>query len=275
MTREENRQIFEDTERLCLENRILIDSISYSRKNQKVILENAVYPSVKNRFNEPCAVKVTRRRSFEAARFYTGSTAVHNFASWTNPGGGVVNGANAQEEALCRISTLYFCLTDRGAMKDFYFPHREKHDPLHNGDCIYTPDVKVFKSDSDNPRLQPEERWFNVDVITCAAPNLITGNGGKMWMRDRDLLDIHFARLCRIMDIAALNGVDNLILGAFGCGVFLNDPAVVAEATMEAVRKNRKAFRSVEFAVYCRPGDNTNYLVFADAKLTMIDETQE
>ena len=69
-------------------------------------------------------------------------------------------------------------------------------------------------------------------------------------MRDRDLLDIHFARLCRIMDIAALNGVDNLILGAFGCGVFLNDPAVVAEAAMEAVRKNRKAFRSVEFAVY-------------------------
>ena len=54
----------------------------------------------------------------------------------------------------------------------FYAPHRRAHDPLHNDDCIYTPGVVVFKSDTDYPQLKPEEKWYSVNVLTCAAPNL-------------------------------------------------------------------------------------------------------
>lgn len=74
---------------------------------------------------------------------------VLNFASATNPGGGVVKGSSAQEEAICRCSTLYPNLKAERAWEKFYAPHRRARDPLHNDDCIYTPGVMVFKADTD------------------------------------------------------------------------------------------------------------------------------
>lgn len=54
----------------------------------------------------------------------------------------------------------------------FYKPHRDAHDPIHNDDIIYTPGVAVFKTDTTAPQLLPESEWYDVDIITCAAPNL-------------------------------------------------------------------------------------------------------
>lgn len=54
----------------------------------------------------------------------------------------------------------------------FYIPHREANNSLNNDDCIFTPAVKVFKSNISFPRLLPESEWWEVDVLTCAAPNL-------------------------------------------------------------------------------------------------------
>ncbi len=70
-----------------------------------------------------------------------------NFASATNPGGGVVKGSSAQEECLCRCSVLYPCLDTRKMWAKFCDPHRQAGDPLYNDDCIYTPRVRVIKSD--------------------------------------------------------------------------------------------------------------------------------
>lgn len=262
MNREENIAVFRDTERMYRTDRRLRDSVIQSIRDQRFIPESEILPPVPPRFRDPCSVRVTRRRSFEAARFHEGKTAVLNFASWTNPGGGVVNGSNAQEEGLCRISTLYPCLSDKKMLQQFYLPHRDKPDHLHNGDCIYTPGVTVFKSDSGIPKTQPEERWFDVDVITCAAPNLRARDGEKLWIGDRRLMDIHLFRISRVLDIAALNGDTDIILGAFGCGVFLNDPEVVALACRKALETRRHLFSSVEFAVYSGNGDTTNLDAF-------------
>ena len=84
----------------------------------------------------------------------------------------MTKGSSAQEECLCRCSTLYFCLNTKEMWAGFYSLHRYAQDPIHNDDCIYTPEVIVFKSDTASPSPLPEKDWYSVNVITCAAPNL-------------------------------------------------------------------------------------------------------
>ena len=122
-------------------------------------------------------VTVTPQRTFEAAQDllirYPGSrAAVLNFASATNPGGGVTRGSSAQEEALCRCSTLYPCLTTPELDKGYYQYHRKQQDVRYTDACIYVPNIKIIKTDTDVPQRLPENKWQTVDVICCAAPNL-------------------------------------------------------------------------------------------------------
>jgi len=216
----------------------------------------------------PAQVVCSRLRSFEAAAKHKGQhIAVLNFASATNPGGGVTRGSSAQEECLCRCSTLYSCLNDSKMWESFYNPHRAAKNPLHNDDCIYTPDVYVIKDDDYNLLSEP----FKVDVITCAAPNLRerpsnaynTSDGNAVSISADELLHLHEKRAERILSVAALNGAEVVILGAFGCGAFRNDPYVVAQAYRNMLPKFIHYFKTIEFAVYYRPGDDTNYKAFA------------
>ena len=226
----------------------------------------------KTRFADEAKIVVSTKRTFEAAAGYAGQkVAVHNFASATNPGGGVTSGSSAQEECLCRCSGLYFCLSVPEMMKGFYYPHRNAKNPLNNADIIYTPDVTVFKTDTGRPKLMNETEWYDVDVITCAAPNLRErpsnrfnqGNGDRaVKVSDRELLEIHKKRLTRILDVAVLNGDEVVILGAFGCGAFQNKPEVVARAAKEVIADYLHALKTIEFAVYCPPRDDTNFKVF-------------
>ena len=140
-----------------------------------------------------------------------------------------------------------------------------------NNDIIYTPNVTVFKSDTSMPQLMTESDWYNVDVITCAAPNLRlmpsnvmnSGDGHKsVKVTDKELYDIHVKRLTRVMDVAVAGGNEVVILGAFGCGAFENNPDVVARASKEVMEAYRNSFETIEFAVYCSPRDEQNYTIF-------------
>ena len=75
-------------------------------------------------------------------------------------------------------------------------------------------------------------------------------------------MEIHKKRLTRILDVAALNGAEVVILGAFGCGAYQNKPEVVARAAKEVIVDYLHAFKTIEFAVYCPPRDDTNFKVF-------------
>lgn len=222
-------------------------------------------------YTEPAQVIVTKNRSFEAARPYAEQglkIAILNFASSTNPGGGVTSGASAQEECLCRVSTLYPCLKDEAMWDVFYAPHRKARNPLHNDDIIFTPDVQVLKDDDYRPLVDP----FAVDVITCAAPNLREqpanpynpSDGDSKRISKDELYQLHKQRARRILTVAAQHEADVLILGAFGCGAFQNDPQVVARAYNDVLAEFSHHFRTIEFAVYCRPHDDSNYRAFKE-----------
>jgi len=274
--REENAAIFRDTEKMCRTHSRLREAIAFSRANQQLILEGAEVPVLPGGNAAAGRLVVSPKRTFEAASAYarTMRTCVLNFASAGNPGGGVVNGSSAQEEALCRCSTLFFNLNTDAMWDGFYSPHRAARDPIHNDDAIWTPRVIVFKGDTAFPRTLPESEWYEVDVISCAAPNLRehpsnrmnNGDGDRhVYLAPAELRAIHERRLSRILDIAAANRAEAIILGAFGCGAFRNDPAVVAAAAATVVPRYRTHFNVIEFAIYCRPGDTRNIDAFKRA----------
>lgn len=274
MSREENVSIFEDTRKLYTENESLKKAIENSIKDTRIILEGDELVCEK-KDEVKTKVNIENIRSFEAARklLESGceSVCVHNFASATNPGGGVLKGSSAQEEGLCRISTLYPLLSTKDAFNRFYKPHRENGNAIHNDDCIYTPNVIVFKSDTNNPKVLKEEDWISVNVITCAAPNLRENPNNLMnknehkeaiSLTEKELYNIHVKRLKRILDIAYFSGNDAVVIGAFGCGAFRNNPRIVARATKDVLKEYDGMFKMISLAIYCTPKDDTNYRVF-------------
>lgn len=227
--REINIEVFEDTMKHYKSNPTLKAAVSNSVANQKFTAADETVELPQCAGYMP-TVTVSGKRSLEAAVEYAKQgmkTCVLNFASASNPGGGVTHGSSAQEESICRCSTLYPCLNTGDMWDCFYTPHRQAENPLYNNDCIYTPDVYVIKSDTSIPKLLPESEWQKVNIITCAAPNLRhkpsncmnPGAGDKQAdINDKELAQLLTSRIRRIFEIAAANGNEALILGAFGCG---------------------------------------------------------
>lgn len=110
-----------------------------------------------------------------------------------------------------------------------------------------------------------------MDVLTCAAPNLRekpsnaynpSDSKEQVKISRDELQKLHEKRFRRICDLACEKGDDVLILGAFGCGAFTNPPEVVAAAARTIAKEYLYCFRVIEFAVYCRRGDTSNYDAF-------------
>lgn len=273
MAREDNIRVFEDTEAWCRTNRKIAESLKASQAAQELILETDALPDLdKNRYEKPAKVVVSKKRTLEAARGYAGQkVAVHNFASATNPGGGVTTGAGAQEECICRCSTLYFCLKTQEMQNRFYTPHRQAQNPIHNDDIIYTPEVLVFKTVPPCRGAWMKRsgmRWMSSPALhrTCGRSHATVTTPGmetaRFPVKSRELMAIHDKRLRRMLDTALAKGAETVILGAFGCGAFENNPEVVAMAAKNVLKDYLHAFCNLEFAVYCTPRDENNYRVF-------------
>ena len=267
-----NINIFSDTLEYIKSNKTLSDSTFRSSKStiiykEKIATDNKVIKSGK--------ITVTTNRTFEAAiklhnKYLNKKIAVLNFASATNPGGGVASGSSAQEESLCRCSTLYPVLSSNYLFKNFYLPNRNEHNPLHNDIIIYSPDIIICKADDGTYRRFGENEFVHVDVISAAAPNLRErptnrfNNDGynSVSISNSDLYKIHIKRGRQIIESAIINKVDILVLGAFGCGAFKNDPNIVSEAYKDLMKDYSKYFDEIEFAIYCREYDKENYIIF-------------
>ncbi|MET9960774.1 TIGR02452 family protein [Streptomyces sp. NPDC006326] len=199
-------------------------------------------------------VEVTAESSTIAARRLTAdgrkptSVAVLNFASARNPGGGYVRGAKAQEEALCRASALYETLLQA---PEYYEVHRAGRSTFYTDRVIHSPGVPVFRDDRGELLEEP----FRVGFLTSPAPNAGTIRRQEP-ERAAEIPAALARRAERVLETAALHGYSRLVLGAWGCGVFRNDPTEVAEA-FRALLAGRFSgvFEHVVFAVLDRnPG---------------------
>lgn len=170
-----------------------------------------------------------------------------NFANPHNPGGGVHNGAMAQEECLCRSSNLYPCISNKNVFNDYYLYHKDMNHYFFSDRLIYTKDITVFKDDRDVPQIMPKSEWFNVDVITCAALYIAK----RKYTNKTALKELFKGRIKNIFEAAIDNDVEVIILGAFGCGAFKNPPEVVAKAFHETIEENNysSCFKKIVFAI--------------------------
>jgi uncharacterized protein (TIGR02452 family) len=166
-----------------------------------------------------------------------------NFASAKNPGGGFLNGAHAQEEGLARSSGLYASLR---AAPEFYAFHREQRDLLYSDHLIYSPGVPVFRDDPGRLLEEP----YQVAFLTSPAPNRGAIRDPEAAARIGEVLR---GRAAKVLAAAHHHGHRRLVLGAWGCGVFRNDPAEVAEVFAELLLDGglfAGRFEHVVFAVW-------------------------
>ncbi|MDK1342430.1 TIGR02452 family protein [Streptomyces sp. 378] len=187
-------------------------------------------------------VEVTGESSLEAARRLGGQVAVLNFASARNPGGGYLNGAQAQEEALCRASALHTCLLEARA---FYDHHRAHRDPFYTDRVIHSPGVPVFRDDRGDLLAEP----YTAGFLTSPAPNagVVKRTAPE---RAAELPRALAARAERVLETAAAHGYRRLVLGAWGCGVFGNDPTQVAQAFRALLVPGSRFARTFEHLVF-------------------------
>jgi uncharacterized protein (TIGR02452 family) len=179
-----------------------------------------------------------------------------NFASARNPGGGFTNGAKAQEEDLCRCSGLYPCLLTQPL---YYDINRAQTSLLYTDNIIYSPQVPFFRTSSRDLLARP----FLTGVITAPAPN-----AGQIRLKQECSADrvesVLKQRAGLILAIARQHQHRSLLLGAWGCGVFANDPHLVADAfgTWLASPTFTGCFDRVTFAIYDRSKERSTLAAF-------------
>jgi uncharacterized protein (TIGR02452 family) len=205
-------------------------------------------------------LEVTGETTLEEARRRSSEGAVLclNFASAKNPGGGFLGGAQAQEESLARSSGLYPTLT---AHPEFYGFHRAQNDLLYSHRMIYSPGVPVFRDDAGELLEEP----YLASFIPSAAPN-----AGAMAINQPASLErvpaVLLERAGLVLRLAAHVGARRLVLGAWGCGVFRNDPETVAGVFAHWLEgEYAHAFEHVTFAVYDRSKDQATLEAFRRA----------
>ena len=187
---------------------------------------------------------------------------VLNLANPVNPGGGVRRGSKAQEEDLCRKSSLLLSLESLEA--SVYYKYNKSLNTYMGSDAVMiTPQVEIIKD--ENGDLLDES--VIVSVMTCAAPMLRDGMEG---LTDQEYRDMVYGRITGMLKVAAYLGYEVLILGAFGCGAFSNDAHVVSDLFYKALKefdydgmKAKDFFRRIDFAVLSRSADQYNYKEFA------------
>jgi uncharacterized protein (TIGR02452 family) len=203
--------------------------------------------------------EVTNETSLSAARRLGADTACLVFASAKNAGGGFLSGAQAQEESIARASALYPC---QKAAAEFYDFHRRQGDLRYSDQVIYSPGVPVFRADDGGLLDEP----YPVSFLTAAAPNLGAIVASQP-AAAASVPDVLAARAERVLAVAAAHGHRKLVLGAWGCGVFRNDPAVVAAAFAARLARARGRFDHVIFAVLDRQRGAPTHAAFSRACL--------
>lgn len=271
--REQRKAIAQDTLRVCNEGIVRkSDGETYDVSAavaesiaSTVYYDPATAPPPSKAKGRPGATRfeTTAEGTVGAARRLTAeghSVAALNFASAKHPGGGFIGGAEAQEENIARNSTIYACLMSKDALRFYDSRHVKGTNGLYSHAIIYSPGVPAFRTDEGATLAAP----WSCAYLTAAAPN--AGVARREGLAEEQIATVLRERAERVLAIAAAHGHDAVVLGAWGCGVFKNDPALVAAIFKDLLRSERfrGAFARVCFAVYGR-GPDVNRQAFEAA----------
>ena len=187
------------------------------------------------------------------------AVACLNFASAKNPGGGFLGGSQAQEEALSRASGLYESLLQA---HEYYDHNRKSGTCLYSDYMIWSPAVPVFRDDAD--RLLPKP--FVTGILTSPAVNAgcIRQNEPHKVAAIKPVMEV---RAEKLLALAVVQGVEHLVLGAWGCGVFGNDPREVAAIFADLLHpggRYGRAFTTVAFSIPCFGASRSNWEAFRE-----------
>ncbi|KFF04764.1 TIGR02452 family protein [Flavobacterium reichenbachii] len=248
----------------------------YEYKGKKIVIKKELDESIENTFtivpnDWETILKIPVENKFETEivmrncstieaidQEKNGKICVLNFASAKNPGGGFLGGASAQEESLARSSNLYETQIKNKAMYDF---NRNRSSFLYSDYMIYSPNVLFWNDDNGNYLEKP----LVADIITSAAPNK-----GAMLQHNKNeeiaaIEEVLKKRMDKVLAIALKQKSDIIILGAWGCGVFRNEPREVAQLFKEIiVEKYTGAFKKIVFAVFDNSEKKSNFKHFED-----------
>ena len=257
---------------LKLSKKQMSKAIVITEEQVKKLVEKPKYYSPISA-GERCKFFVSNSDSFAAAmqmskEFLSGKNRqkllVLNFANPVVPGGGVRRGAQAQEEDLCRKSTLLASLESKSAEAMYSF-NKSRSFALSSDYMILSPKVEIFR-DGSNALLKETSI---VSVLTSPAPYIKDGADG---MSRDDLEKVIYHRIIGMLHVALAYGYKHLVLGAWGCGAFGNDAEMVARSFYKAFKEVRcgkdnqldvnALFRVVNFAVLHDPSRSKNYECF-------------
>ena len=205
--------------------------------------ESALQEDIPFKNDKECNIMVTNEDSFQAGRRYD-NPLIMNFANAHNPGGGFKLGANAQEEALCRCSTLYESITSKKA-SEMYKYNNTHLSKVESDYMLISPNVAVFRDE----KYQFLEKPVIMGVVTVPAPNRY----GAALLAGKKLIEDTFLRRIRIMlKYAAKCDYKTLVLGAWGCGAFGNKPDDVSRYFKQVIvdEEYGRYFDEICFAIY-------------------------
>lgn len=275
-----NIAVFNDTENKCKNDEFLKRIIANSINSQHFYKESEKLPTDVKEYkikNNDYNIEFQKQKTIESALHYLNSDkgskiAILNFADWTDEGGCIKQGFKTQEESICRCTTLYQNLTADN-VKEYYESHKKVMTggtlynkkvsrATSNDDLIYSPKVQIIKDDVNDWNVKDLEKGVPrlISVITCAAP---WNSEDKKQFTNQQIFDFHYSKAKRILDVAINDNVDIIILGAYGCGAFYNNPTYVANAYKKVLEKEgyQKYFKKVVFAIPIL-GDSVNYDAF-------------
>jgi uncharacterized protein (TIGR02452 family) len=223
----------------CLADTKCYEPDTLSNLKQEILSQSTQFSNtefeVRNETTLMGSERIARSEKFQ-------KIGVLNFASAKNPGGGFLRGSQAQEESLARSSALYKSLLK---CPQYYEFHRSHKSLLYSDRIIYSPNCPVFKNDDGTLLNTP----YLVDFITSPAPN-----AGEVWRNEPQDMDkipeVLYSRGAKLLTLALSQGCDALVLGAWGCGVFRNNPSMVAQMFAEILLPNGEFHGRFEMVLF-------------------------
>lgn len=253
--REERIQMFEETIRFCRENRKLAGAIretmvgtSCYDNSSQLCTDNgngwkntSEFPRVLTAGQDVVTMVQQGMREFPRCRI-----GVLNLGAGTNPGGMVLQGGAAQEESLCRCSTLYPCLRTQEGMKRFYGRHRQGGDSYYTDICMYTPGIVGIRKGDRQCFISDERDWYVFDVITCSAPYVRrkqTDGSGEECCGEK-VQEVLERRIQGMLEVALFQGIEVCVMV---CGMQEDSRYIVQSAWNNALKNRANFFKAIGF----------------------------